>query len=322
MISREVAGENQRLWYPVALTQSWNVYELFALVEDGLDLAPYYAYIQSYEKPEPLEQEMPKSVSGFQSAVLRDDEKLKVEIAEISGDKFAYTLRLRMENPSDTTQTFDIARWIFNSFQYGGRTDTLTVPAGETIDRVYAFPWEELNQWGISASHIEEIHTAEIITLDLHEPDPWRSYFVCLTGKSPVTTQAILEKTLLAENEDYALYYWYSTIESPCPVSSIRTDSTYRVGLILENRQDERRGYEINAVKVDSNSCYGTAVGNLEPGCSTVVYVDIDYRTVSCLPGGIVEQIQLEMKLTDNWGETISSEIVTAYPNFQLVEEE
>ena len=187
----------------------------------------------------------------------------------------------------------------------------LTVPPGESIEAEYAFPWEVLNHWGVDGAFPEDIGQVQIFTME--------------DGESPVysfspTGKKLQENTAgepLVQGEDYAFSYLDSQVDAPCPISEGQWEPRYCMRFLLENNSAERRNYIFTVNSINGKDCVSIDCGTLEPACSTVIYVEVDYLHMG-LSGKVVENAAFELSLQDNFGEPITSEEAEVQPNFLL----
>lgn len=316
-VSRKLANEDQRLWYPLTLSQQWNTYELYAYVEQGLDLTSYYQYIGLYEQAVPT-QDIPETVSKQGSVVLRDDAGLKVELTHISWDDYAYTLHFQAENRSKKEQYFDAVTLAFNTYCYGDGGPELQIPPEEIVQMSFSYPWDELKRWGVNAVSGEDIYRIEIVELNTTEENPWKSYVISPNGKENSLRTPIKNEILLSENENYALYYCGSYNKIANPVSSLVTGDLCEVGILFENKQSERSNYFMTADKINGRNCNVITAGNMTPGTNAVIYLQFDEKILSGIE--IIEKLDVNMELSDNFGELVSQEKISFQPNFKMEE--
>lgn len=154
-ISREYKSENQRLWYSLPLTQHWNVYELYAMVVDGIDLAPYYAYAQGYTPAEPKQDESVWETSF--GDVIYDKDGYEVTAVSAQADDFAYRLTLSLKNKTKEDVTFYWDFFYVNGYKTVG-TGHCDVPAGEQAQVQIDLPWEAMAEFGVTVDGPEQIN--------------------------------------------------------------------------------------------------------------------------------------------------------------------
>lgn len=140
------------------------------------------------------------------------------------------------------------------------------------------------------------------------------AYSFSPTGKK---NQGKLACEPLVQGEDYALSYLDSQMEGPWPLSEVQREPCYCVKFVLENTSDQRRNYSLAVTAINGKPCTYIDCGTLVPGCSTVIYIEADYRSLG-LSGKVVQNVTLELDWQDNFGEPIAWEEGTVYPDFQL----
>ena len=310
-ISREYEGKDQRLWYSLPLTQYWNVYELYAMVVDGIDLAPYYAYAQGYT-PAEIKYEESEPVHRFDQQLMQQDGFTVTALCAYA-DEFGYTISLFLENATAEEAEFFFGRTYVNGYLYP-RTTSFRVPAESQINVEITFPWEEMDSCGFTGKSADEFDLVELsvsvgnsdiqqAALHIHGTD--------ITLKPTVT----LGMTKLVDTEKYELW----VIEDRIPQSSIVAQGKsprdeYVSKILFVNKSDQSLILQITDAKangVATNAIYActAAAGRFVIGEYTL-FQPSNYSWPD------VESVTLSFVVyNSDWEETHSA---TYYPNIPL----
>lgn len=319
-INREYEGKNQRLWYSLPLTQHWNVYELYAMVVDGIDLAPYYAYAQGYTPAETVTKE-PDQVQILDKPLFQQ-QGCTVTAVDARVDEFAYMLRFALENGTAENVEFIFENLYINGYRYR-KYPSWVVPAGERVEMEIVFPWEELQICGITEKSAEAIYLLEA-DLTVRRED--RQYLVERQPLTPLYTQGeIVEPTLvvtenmtlLLDAEKFQLW----VVRDRIPQGSIFDQSAgdgevYYSEVLFVNKSDQNLvfrilGATVNGEPVSTGYVCIASAGRFVMEEYVVFFLDRDQLTV-------VENITLSIMVEAadcSWTENYA---VTYYPNIQI----
>lgn len=264
LIQREVEGLTQRLWYFAAISQSWNIYELYAMMVDGLDIGAYYAYSAGWEQPEPRSLPQTREIP-LETVTVADTEDYTLTVTGAEWDDFAYTLRFSAQNRSDQVLDLVLGNLYWNRMYWGWSFEMHLEP-GEAGEFAWVAPWETLEEWGIQASTGEDITSIEFILTPMRDGElptdqdgkPFiPEEYTCIypLGEEAVTSPTLPE-TLLLETDRARLYAVAFETE---PDSKLVTDTVspeWEVTLLVENLDENIVSYMgsdcfVNGVAVD-----------------------------------------------------------------------
>lgn len=310
-ISREYEGKNQRLWYSLPLTQHWNVYELYAMVVDGIDMAPYYAYAQGYT-PEKIEHEELEPVHSFDQQLLQQD-GCSVTALNAYADDFGYTLTLALENTTEENVEFFFGGTYVNGYLYP-RGTSFKVPAGSQIHAEITFPWEEMDSCGFMEKSADAVELIEL-SVSVGNDDIQRTALY-INGTDVMLKPTVTpEMTKLVDTEKYELWVIEDRIPQPSIVEHGKPPRDEYVSKILfVNKSDQSLVLKTTDVKVNGKTTDGIYAGTVAAGRymideytlfqpSYYSWTDVEFVTLSFIV------------YTSDWEETHTA---TYYPNVPL----
>lgn len=310
-ISRECDGKNQRLWYSLPLTQYWNVYELYAMVVDGIDLAPYYAYAQCYT-PAEMEYEKSEPVHTFDQQLMQWD-SFSVSALSAYADEFGYTLTLVLENTTADNAEFLFRGTYVNGYNYP-RGTSFKVPAGSQIHAEITFPWEEMEACGFTKKSADAFELIEL-SVSVGNDDIQRAALY-INGTDVMLKPTVTpEMTKLVDTEKYELWVIEDRIPQPSIMEHGKPPRDEYVSKILfVNKSDQSLVLKTNDVKVNGKTTDGIYAGTVAAGR----YVIDEYTLFqpSYYSWTDVESVTLSFVVyTSDWEETHTA---TYYPNVPL----
>ncbi len=160
MLQRQMNDKTTRLWYFAGISQSWNMYELYAMMIDKLDISSYYAYTAQWKQPEPIPSVIVTEIP-FNSYPIIDTEKYRLSVTGISWDEYSYCLHFSVENHSSEYMDFSLNHVYINNFYVSQVPEFDTLASGETKEYVGRISWETLSEFGINADSGEDIWAVE-----------------------------------------------------------------------------------------------------------------------------------------------------------------
>lgn len=269
LIQREVEGLTQRLWYFAAISQSWNIYELYAMMVDGLDIGAYYAYSAGWEQPEPRPLPQTREIP-LETVTVADTEDYALSVIGAEWDDFAYTLRFSAQNRSNQVLDLNLEDLYWNRMYWGWSFEMHLEP-GEAGEFAWAVPWEALEEWGIQASTGEDITSIEFILTPMRDgklpTDQDGKPFIPeeYTCIYPLGEEAVisptLPETLLLETDRARLYAVAFETEPRSKLVTSIMSPEWRLTLLIENLDE-------NIVSYMGSDCFinGVAVDLTAPG--------------------------------------------------------
>ena len=319
-ISRECEGKNQRLWFSLPLTQYWNVYELYAMVVDGIDLAPYYAYSQGYTPAESVKKE-PEQMQIFDKQLFQQ-QGCTVTAVSAFIDEFAYTLRFALENGTEENTEFFFENLYINGYRYK-KYPSWVVPAGERVEMEIVFPWEELQVCSITEKSAESVFLLEA-NLTVRQED--RQYVIESQPLHPLYTQGeekmpipvvTPNMTLLLDTEAFQLWVVGDRVPPGSMFHQAAGDGeVYYSKVLFVNKSDQNLifrivGATVNGELVSTGYVCIASAGRFVMEEYVVFFPNRDQLTV-------VENITLSVMVEAadrTWTENYA---VTYYPDIQI----
>lgn len=166
-VCRTVGKLHQRLWYFASIGQSWNIYELYATVVDGMDLSAYYSHAAGWKKPQnDLVPEAEQIAFKPISAVTRGNCKLCV--TGLFQDAFGLTVELEVENEADTPVELCLGDVHINDC-YLRTNHALPLAADEKNAFYWCIPWETMQVDGIHVGYAQALSSIEFTVNPLYD---------------------------------------------------------------------------------------------------------------------------------------------------------
>lgn len=309
-ISRECEGENQRLWYSLPLTQYWNVYELYAMVVDGIELAPYYAYAQGYT-PAEAENEEAEPVHTFDQQLIQWD-GFSISALSAYADDFGYTLTLMLENTTADNADFLFGRTYVNGYLYP-RSTSFMVPAESQITAEFSFPWEEMNSCGFTEKSANAFELIEL-SASIGSGDIQRSALYIHGTDVMLKPTVTPEMTKLVDTEEYEVWIVGDRIPKASIFDNNRVVDDYISKILFVNKSDQSLNLKITGVEVNGEAT--DAVYACTAAAGRFVLREYSLFQPSYYSWTEVKSVTLSFAVyTSDWEETHTA---TYYPNIPL----
>ncbi len=290
MILRELDGKTQRAWFSASISQSWNMYELYAMMVDGLDISAYYAYSAGWEQPQAAEPHTYEQISFDSVSVPKAEQLTEDYDLYVTGayyDDHIYALCLSAENHTEQTLTLAVVDMYINNYWYNGASSlSIELAPGETADCVWSMALESLAEDGITAQSGEDISSVEFNVDVLYDGRPKSDEngefisceeYACVYPMGEVTASSAVPRALVLETDEVRVYFLsletspYSVLRDPDTTTSGR----WIVNLVIENISGEYIGYYIDSVYVDDISLRGAGAKTVRSGSCCVASVDL-----------------------------------------------
>ena len=271
MLQRMINGHIQRLWYFASISQSWNIYELYAMMIDGLDVGAYYAYSEGWKEPEPTPVSQPHRID-FELVTVADTADYSLYATGASWDGHAYSIHFSASNK--TTDSLELAvenvflnNWIF------GVPYAIHLEPNESGDFTWRIAWEAMEEFGIPAKSGEDIQSVEFILNVLYNGKVpvdesgipiINETFSCIypLGEEAVHTEHS-PGTLIFEKDDVRLYAVHVDHKQYSKATKVERPLCYTFSYVVENIGADSAGYEIFNICID-----GIPVSDM--GCSVI----------------------------------------------------
>jgi len=167
MVQREMNSITQRLWYFASISQSWNIYELYAMMVDGQDISSYYAYTAQWKQPEHTQAPRCTRIE-FAPVTVTETDACRMYVTGASWDEHAYTLYISAANQTEQRLELNLGDVYFNNRAYE-RDFTVHLYPRQSNDFTWRIAWESMAEYGIAAQTGEEIRTIEFIFNPLYD---------------------------------------------------------------------------------------------------------------------------------------------------------
>lgn len=265
-LTREKNGVIQRLWYFASISQSWNIYELYALMVDGLNIGAYYTYTTQWQQPESIEQPETTQIS-FDAVTIEDTARYSMHITGASWDNYAYTLHISATNNSDKTQEIWLGDVYINNWYYD-RPYSLQLEPGESGEYAWHIPWEAMAAFGINVQSGEDVYSIAIGT-----DFPNYVYKEIYPFGQDAVQNIPPQGTIVLET---GLFRLYAVQHGVYEYSGLREDThrlQYEIVLVMESFGSERFSFVGRDFFIDGISTNGVAADAFRGGvcsCSRV----------------------------------------------------
>lgn len=274
MVQRDINGLTQRLWYFASISQSWNIYELYAMMVDGLDISAYYAYSAGWEQPEGIEEPQSNTIS-FDAVTVADTEDYSLCVTGVSWDDHAYTLSISAANHTAQALDLNIGNVYLNDRNFGKEYSVHLEPGGNG-DFKWRIAWETMEEYGIYAQTGEDIQTIEFILDPLYDgmlPTDENGYFIInedYTCISPMGTDCIPDTSapgvLVLETDAIRVYaVGFERHPYSCLVDFSRP-LAWSISFAIENLGDSTISYIASDFRLDGISVDGIDAGTFRAG--------------------------------------------------------
>ncbi len=280
VVQRDTNGQTQRLWYFTSISQSWNIYELYAMMVDGLDISAYYAYSTGWEKPDGI-REPQSNMICFDEVTVANTDQYNMCVTGASWDNHAYSLHLSAANHSEEAIELNLGNVYLNGWDFG-REYTIQLEPSESGEFLWHIPWETMVECGIYAQSGDEVYSIEFIFNPLYDgmlPTDENGHFImneaytCIYPQgTDVVTCVPTQGSMVLETEKIRLYAVQFGRQSYSCLSSETHPSPYYISFVMENISESSVSYLvtdfcINNVQVEAigadvfrggSSCFST----------------------------------------------------------------
>lgn len=276
MVQRDINGLTQRLWYFASISQSWNIYELYAMMVDGLDISAYYAYSAGWEQPESI-QDTQSNIITFDSVTVADTQEYSLHVTGASWDDHAYTLYFTAANHTEQALDLNLGNVYLNNRDFG-REFTVHLAPGEAGEYRWHIAWETMEEYGIYAQTGKEIRSIEFVFNPLYNgmlPVDENGYFVMndkYTSIYPLGLDAVqndpIQGTLVLETDQIRLYAVCFEKQRYSCLSKEMRPSAYALSFVVENMGSNSVSYMVTDLCINSVSVDGIGADTFRGGSS------------------------------------------------------
>lgn len=315
MVQRDMNGLTQRLWYFVSISQSWNIYELYAMMVDGLDISSYYAYSAQWEQPTGIREPQSNTIS-FETVTVADTEDYSLYVTGASWDDHAYTLYISAANHTEQALDLNLGNVYLNDRSFD-REYTIHLEPGESGEFVWRIAWETMEEYGIRAQTGEDILSIEFIFDPMYNgmlPTDENGYFIIneeYTCIHPMGTDRIpdtsVQGTVVLETDELRLYTVHFDLQPYSCLSQISRPSAYAISLDIENLSDSTISYIASDFRLDGIAVDGIDAGTFRAESYKFSTVPLYLTEMSMDRIGIPETLTFTLTLngTDTYTVTI-----------------
>lgn len=305
-LQREINGLTQRLWYFASVSQSWNIYELYAMMVDGLDISAYYAYSAQWEQPESV-QALQSNIITFDTVTVADTHEYSLQVTGASWDDHAYTLYFTAANRTEQSLDLSLSNVYLNNRDFG-REFTIQLAPGEAGEFRWHIAWETMAEYGIYAQTGKEILSIEFIFNPLYDgmlPVDENGYFVMndqYTSIYPLGEDSVqnapIQGTLVLETDQIRLYAVCFGRQRYSCLSREMRPLAYALSFVVENKGNDSVSYMVTDMRINSVSVDGIGTDTFRGGSSSFSTVPMYITDTNA--GKIGEQEMLTFTLTLN----------------------
>lgn len=272
MVQRDISGTTQRLWYFTSISQSWNIYELYALMVDGLDISSYYAYKYQWEKPEPL-QKQKSTIIDFEEVNIADTSKNSLVVSHTSWDNYGYTVHFRAENRSEQILTITIGDTYINNC-YCRLGYVVNLAPGEAGEYKWCLPWETIAEYGIYTMTGNDIKSIEFTfnpRYDGKYSDDASDNFI-KTSIFPFGTEEILSKSnqcvSVLETDEVGVFLVHHGMREYSALTCEPLPLVYELTFLITNMSNGMISYTVTDIHIDGVPADGIDAATLRAGSS------------------------------------------------------
>lgn len=297
---RQLGDQTQRLWSSVGISQGWNIYELYAMMVDGLDIGAYYAYSAQWQQP-PAEQIPPAVSVGCGQQIVNETQNYRLTVLDATYDDHAYTMDFEAENRTSDILTLALdTPWINGcSYRYN---PSIEMQPGQTVRWQWCIAWETLEEMGVHARSGEDIQAVSFMLVELYngalpvdkDGNPIYSeerYTFYPLGEDAFQPQPPAGELLVQEG-DVKLYAAGGLTRLDSRISTTDPYHLYRSALLLENGGDRYATCTVNRVSINGIEVRATAHGGIEAGGSSLIVLPVVWDD------GLLERIAQPETLT------------------------
>ena len=307
MVQRDMNGLTHRLWYFASISQSWNIYELYAMMVDGLDIAAYYEYSAQWKKSESGIQ-MQNNEIVFDAVTIADTSEYSMFVTGASWDHHAYSLHFSASNSSEDVLDFVLSNVYINNRNFG-KEYSVNLESGENGDFTWRIAWEAMAEFGIDAQFGKDITAVEFIFDVLHNGSLPRDENGCLVINDEYSSihpfgrdeavDAVIPGELVLETDEVRLYAVQLGMHTYSGLSDVSRPLAYAFSFVLENFGDGSVSYYTSDFRIDGVGVEGIDASTLRGGGSCFRIVPL-YVTESALTRiGEAETITFSLTLNN-----------------------
>lgn len=315
MVQRDVNDHTQRLWYFVSISQSWNIYELYAMMVDGLDVSSYYAYSAQWEQPtsslEPQSDAIP-----FETVTVADTDAYGLSVTGVSWDQHAYSLHFSAENHTDEVLDLNLGNVYLNNMSFGGEY-TMRLEPEESGNFIWHIAWETMGEFGTHAQSGEDILSIEFILNPMYNgmlPIDENGNFIInaeYTRIYPMGTDyvpdAFAQGIMVLETDKFRLYAIDFDLQPYSCLSQTPRPSVYTISFAIENLEDCAISYVASDFRLDGVAVDGIDAATFRGGSSkfSTVPLYLPKATINRIGNPEMLTFTLTLNGTDTYPVTI-----------------
>lgn len=271
VLQRMINGHIQRLWYFASISQSWNIYELYAMMVDGLDIGAYYAYSEGWKEPEPTPVSQPHRID-FEQVTVADTADYALYATGAFWDDHAYSIHFSASNKTADSLELAIENVFLNNWSFGVPY-AIHLEPNESGNFTWRIAWEAMEEFGVHAKSGEDIQSVEFILSVLYNGKVLvdesgipiiNKTFSCIY---PLGEEAVhiedTPGTLIFEKDDVRLYAVQVDRKQFSKATKVERPLCYTFSYVVENIGADSAGYEIFNICID-----GIPVSDM--GCSVL----------------------------------------------------
>lgn len=276
MVQREMNGLTQRLWYFASISQSWNIYELYAMMVDGLDISSYYAYTAQWKPPEPTQAPQCTRIE-FDTVTVAETDAYRLDVTGASWDDHAYTLHISAANKTEQQLDLNLGDVYFNNWAYG-REYIVHLEPGKAGEYEWRIAWEAMAEYGIAAQTGEEIRSIEFIFNPLYDgmiPTDENGHLMlneAYTHIYPMGADTVqdtsIQGTVVLETDEIRLYAVGFERNPYSCLTSISWPLAWNFSFVIENLDDDTISYMASDFCLDDIPVDGIDAGTFRAGSS------------------------------------------------------
>lgn len=273
-LQRMMNGRSQRLWYFSSISQSWNIYELYAMMVDGLDIGAYYSYSADWKASHTAPIPQPQRIN-FDLVTIADTEDYTLYATGASWDDHSYSIYFSAENKTENSLVLAIENVFLNNWRFGVPY-SMELEPNESADFTWHIAWEAMEEFGIHAKSGEDIQSVEFILSVLYNGKALtdergvpiiNETFSCIypLGEEAAHTDDIAG-TLIFEKDDVRLYAVCVDRKQYSEVTRENGPLFYVFSYIVENIGADSTGFSISDVCIDEIPLSGIGCSVLRSG--------------------------------------------------------
>lgn len=250
VLYRETEEKQERLWYFASISQSWNIYELYAMMVDGLDIASYYAYSAQWEQPERVLLPQGDTIE-FDTVMVAQTPDYSLSVTGVSWDNHAYSLHISAANYTEDRMDLVLGKLYVNQYDVDKEYRLSLIP-GEQGDYTWRIAWETLADYGIFTTDGRDIHTVEFVFNAMPGGEvPKDSYgnpivnntYTCISPTGESSEEISIDGIFLLETEQFRLYAMRFDSQCVSSLNELSRQPGCAIAFLIENRMDRNFSY-------------------------------------------------------------------------------